>query len=372
METATENKWFNEPDQQHNDAEPPAAPAVMMNGDEEGETDIERVLNELPNPEDYINVWKYSDNGEDRAYKNKMPVKDFSLFRLRDRFGPGRYHLDFFSRRGRAKAKRAAVRTVFIDAENTDTQSGKTDHVPAQNNVDIQSSMQAAMMPVYAMIEKLGTLIVESRAPAQDPSALLLSMTQVLKNLHDVSPPPPIAQAPALPPAADNRIKEMKEMMSLARDFTGGTGENAHLDLLDKMIDKIAVPMIDAAQAQQAQPAQPAGAEQQPTPTARSENPMKMYAAMLIQSALKGEDPGNWVGLICDRVPVDVLREIITDPVARLGELDQRASQVSGWLNQLGSYISEEIEIRISETKGGGEHENDNGKPDETKTKDAG
>ncbi len=341
METVTEQRWGPEPDR---------TPAVVVAAkvetpiDDEG-TDIERVLNELPNPEDYINVWKYSDNGEDRAYKNKMPVKDFSLFRLRDRFGAGRYHLDFFSRRGKTKATRVAARTVFIDNEN-ETPGPGASTVPADIGQNIQTSMQAAMVPVYAILEKLGTLIVESRVPAQDPAAMLLGMTQVLKNLHDVSPP---AAGLSPPPvvAPDNHLQDMKDMMSLAREFTGGAGgEHAHLDLLDKMIDKIAMPMIDAAQKQTTEKDQP-----KDVANTGGSNPMKMYAAMLIQSAMKGEDPGNWVGLICDRVPPDVLRELITDPVARLGELDPRAAQVSAWLNQLGSFISEELDIRAEEKK---------------------
>lgn len=69
------------------------------------------------------------------------------------------------------------------------------------------------------------------------------------------------------------------------------------------------------------------------------------FAAELMRSAAAEEPPENWVGLTIDRLPPEILQQLLPDPVPFLAPLDARAAQepYASWLRALAAEVQEAL-----------------------------
>jgi len=328
------------------------------------EADIDSALASLPDEDGYIQV-KIKDENGDLKYKGNMSPEGFTLDAVRAKFGGGhRYVFDFFAKRARGANRRPTMtrierRTVYIDKTPEEEEAERAARNP--QGLDPQSFATAiaqALSPMYDRIDRLAERV--NTAPASsDPAAMMAAMAETMRTLHDMTPKPPRAS-----PETGFDIKNLRELVEVARDITGGEGggDKDPIAFLEKLIDKIGGPMAAAAQAQTALPSAqlPAAAEPPPhqgeRPAANQQtegvNPMQMYLGMLLQAAAADKNPGNFVGIICDEVPEELLVEILKDPVAQLSRLDPRWKNYESWLMELAEFVKLERAERAKEAQG--------------------
>jgi len=334
---------------------------------------IDAALSALPDTGGYIQVY-HKDEAGDVKYLGQMDPAGFNLDTVRRKFGGGRrYVFDFYGKgRGKARVSRQARRTMYIErleSEDAPANGAAQPPAPALDAQSIAQMMAEAMRPTHEAIARLAERLDHAPQRDSDPTAMMTAMLSGLRDLHQIATPP--AAPSQAPPAASNpggQLSEFRELLNLAKEFTG-TGEDdkesTALSFLEKAIDKIATPMVAAAQSQQTRAETPTAVEGQAQPN--QENPMQMYVRMLMDSAARDEDPGNWVGLVVDRVPDHVLAQVLADPVGQLSALDERAKTYETWVMELAGLIREEL-TALNQPNGAGETADAQGGSDAAKS----
>jgi len=352
-------------------------------GDSSDSAIIADAVSRLPERGPYVQVyWKDGDGKQ--QHQGDVPLDDdFSLSEIGRRFGFGRrYVLCFMGKNEDGKWVRQAQKTYTIEeprrpAESQPAAPSSPALAGLQDPNAIQHVVADAMRPFADGLARLADAIsrqAQQPPASSDPTAMVTAMITGLKTLHEISPQPAPAPIPAPAPEGNAGLGQLRELIALAREFTGEKEEPGTLGFLEKAMEKIAVPMIAAAQKQGA-----AGAGTRPTPAAdvaslpetppAQENPMQQYVSMLMDSADAGEEAGDWVNLIVSRVPPAVLDQLLADPVNALAALDARAKKHEAWLKDLAAFVVEERQLRAEEAR---EEQNDGGTSPAQPSADAG
>ena len=308
----------------------------------------------LPQTNDaFVRIMRRDENGKARMLpKGKVMLSAYTPDLIEERYGGGEFVIELYDGQRGAGAK--ARPTVFIEgpprlpppeAAAAPPPAAMPPAAPALNPdalaASISQSIAQTLGPVLAALARaIEHTATHTPAVAAAPAPTLLDLTQALKNMQELVPKP----VPAAPVEPGGQLTQLREIISLAREFAGGTGETGPMDLLEKAIEKIGVPMIAAIQNQTARTVQPHPQGRPMVPT-NALDTLPGFAAELMKSAAAEEPPENWVGLTIDRLPPEILQQLLPDPVPILARLDTRATQepYASWLRALAAEVQEAL-----------------------------
>lgn len=320
------------------------------------ESPIEAALALLPANDGYIQVHTKDEHAGEMKYKGTMQPDGFSLEAVRERFGGGhRFVLDFYGKRernGRMRTERLRRETVYVDktpdeiaAERAAAAGGGGGG--ADTNAIVQAITESLRPTQELMIRMLERQSAPS--PASDPGQMMEAVARTMQTLHGMTP------APAAPADTGGNLENLLGLLEAARDFTQGKDKSDPIEFLREAIKEFGGPLLRAAQQQSAAPQLPAATTTRPdsqggaTANEQEEHPLAPYVRYLMEAAAADKNPGNYVMLICDEVPAQVLDQILKDPVNSLAALDPRAKQYEAWITELAGLIVEERQLRAKE-----------------------
>jgi hypothetical protein len=276
-------------------------------------------------------------DGKRPEFCGEIDVRGFSLLAVQERFGGGEFLLRVLN------AKRQ-YRT--------------------QTTVAIAQPLKAPEAP--GALDKIATLLSEQ----QKILSLLVAhglggnpgagqtRAQVLEELKTMRE---ILGGGASPVGPEKILEVLRSGIELARETQGGEGDGMYgviakaIEVLGPQIGRV----LDAAAHSAPGPASPelarppALAAAQPERAlpvnsplgAKRDRQLRLYIAFLLQAAALGETPENFVGLVLDSVPEEVIREFLTegDPVEKLAAFDARVRDKAEWFRALGVLLQEEL-----------------------------
>lgn len=314
-------------------------------------TDLEGVLAQLPQQDAYIAIQRYNAEGQ-RAYLGRMVPDGFSLEAVREKWGGGRYLIEFYAADAEgARRKRKASRTVFIEGDSAPRRDAPATSTPAPAAYDPREMFREFQTALREERQVMLEAIKSIRSEPQAKSDIVELVTAV-KALHEMTAPPraPALQAAPAPAVVDS-IGSIQTIIAMAKDLAGlpsGEDKVGPLDLLAKTVDKL-VPVLAAATQRPAPGTAPAIAPQaqtQPEPGAQQPvnnpfNPAGHYVRQLLDHAQAGTPPEQLVDTVLDNTPPAMLDQVLADPVGVLGRYDARAPQFAAWINRLAQLIQE-------------------------------
>lgn len=334
--------------------------------DDTTEDELQRFLSELPQNEAYVRVCRVDPiTGKLRLCRGgRLDLANYSPDVVEAKWGGGEFKIEVYDGKGAGARRRIPV---FI--EGPPKEEGKDDRAglelgppgwagrvpdppqapmpPEQLALAISQAIGQALAPVLGSLERTVQSLNTRPAPEASKQPSLVELTEALKNLQEISRPP----ASAAPVAAPTNVSQLKELLQLAKEISspGSDDETGPLELLNKAIDKIAVPVVEmmrtnpGAGAPGSRP-HPQAAPEAP-PAMPRPHPLQTYVNMLYASFSSDEPPDNWVGLVVDRVPDDQLALLLPDPVPELAKIDPRcaAEPFASWLRDLGNQCAEAL-----------------------------
>ena len=295
-----------------------------------------------------VTVYRCNPN-EKRKYLFKCSPEAFDIDRLRDEYGGGEFQL-YIARGG---ALWRAPR-ITVEAPLTKPDTNKQEKEPGELVTLLRETIERQNREMQELREEI----------RQRNSAGPMDSLQMIKEVANIfAASRPVDNSGA---AVDMLLKGLTLAKELQSDNSGGGEKNMislFSDLLKSPILEKALDQANQARpgpvvatqikpAQPAQPAQPAALVAGP---ATSEQPKRqanieeivINAALesLVEGAVKGADPLEFIGPIFDQVPPVILDMLarLPDPVAYLAQYDARVNNHKEWFGKLMTAIKLEM-----------------------------
>ncbi len=382
-------------------------------GDDDGvqdaQTDAEQADDEIQALRDQLpegamaTLWRFGE-GTDKEFVEEMPVSEFSINVVRQRYGGGKYAIflrkpdpDIAGRWIRQGSKRFRIfgpsrfnvpdATPATPAASTDgtlefmRKYGEMIQQQAKAQMEGQEMLQRMQMAVLANLTR----------PATDPTADLLKtlLPELIRGRKNDAPPLSMSDVVALADRLAQRtspsssLKETMELLTAARELGGDSDQPAWMTIASRGIDAIASVahrQVAPAPPPAAVAALPAGTPVPPTPetppmaTAQPDDPFfRLMAPMfpgLLRHAQQDHDPATYAGVILDLLPVAAfadVRAFVTDPefMARLQAAfpavattmqDNGDGTVLPWFAELRDQLAERLAEELAPPEPSAEH----------------
>lgn len=327
---------------------------------------LDGVLAQLPPGEAVVNVMR-RDNGHGGKlkYVRRIAVTpDFSLDTIRDRWGGGKFVLQFFGPDERGR--QAHVRSVTVDIEGEPhDEPARPDPArgPGPGVAELQALQSGASGLVTLQLE-LATLkgmlagLTQGKGTAPDPLEMMERLTTVIRNLQPATPAAPAGNPSEI-------LAFAREAVGFAKEMAPGADESS---AWEKLADKVGVPALQLIREGMAQRghagALPPAAPAAPTVTggapvnAADWMQLAPYARQLVIRAQQGRDPELAAeGLLeeLEHAHPALFQEIAglaTQPnfatvaIERLALLDLRVNEppIRAWLEQFAAHVAASFE----------------------------
>lgn len=293
-----------------------------------------------------ITIRRLMPNG-DREVCFSCSPEEFSLDRIREEWGPGKYQIY-----GRKDKKFAFNRVITLAAPPP---RPKADREAETHLIrDLAERMERQQAAQFQQFRDLLALALsrQQAAPAIDPIAMQKNFLDQLQQARDLFAP---RNAGA---GGGDAVELLLKGITLGRELTPSTGADAS-DVLLEVVRKFGGPLAAAAMQTPPAAADPpaaAGVEgSRPALPAKDQTMMvlKMQLAHLVRKAKQGSAPGLYAELILDNLPEAQVREFIAAPDAldRLILLNPEVAAVRPWFEQLRA----ELEALLAGDDDGGE-----------------